>query len=84
MIYPWELHILRPLNVPSEISAMLNIDGFTCAMQDERWHRERREHMSNIDAMVHTREGKGRTWARTCSLHPPNKFPQLFVACQAW
>jgi nicotinamidase-related amidase len=84
VIYPWELHILRPVDVPREVSAMLDIDGITCAMQDERGHPEGRQHMSNIDAMVHTRDRKGRPWARTCSFHPPNKFPELFVACQAW
>jgi len=42
-----------------EVSTILDIDGeLTCAMQDERGHSDCRKDVSNIDAVVHAREGK--------------------------
>jgi hypothetical protein len=83
VIYAGELDILCPLNVPGEVSAILDIDGqIACAVQNQRGHSDCRKHVSNIDAMAHKSEGLGSPWTSTCPFRPPNKFAQLFITSQ--
>src|SRR5262245_55388412 len=48
-----EFHILRPVNLPGEVSSMLDVDGVACAMQDQGGNPDCRKHVSNIDTVIH-------------------------------